>query len=346
MSDRESESLSHGLHEPLSGAPVTEAASSAPPEPALALPGEREPGHAVLALRGWWDRASPNFRSSLLMILAYCFFSVMITLIKLVGAHLPLAQILLVRQVLVLALLALAVGHGMRGVLRTTRPGLQVMRASFSLGAMFFGFLAIIHLPMAEATSLGFSQVLFVTLGAIVVLGEKVDARRWLAMAIGFAGVLIILRPSGQAMSLFAISAIVGAVFGAGITITVRMLGQTERTETILFWQGLLMTAALLVPAWWLWVPPTPREWVMLITTGIVGTAGQWLITRAYQYGEASALAPLDFVRLLLATLAGFLVFGEIPDPVTVLGASLVVLGTLDTVRRNSRKPVRDPDLG
>ncbi len=346
MSERESDSLADGLHEPWSGATDHAAPVGAPSGAMLPLPGEKEPGHAVIALRGWWDRASPNFRSSLLMILAFCFFSVMITLIKLVGAHLPLVQILLVRQVLVLALLALAVGPGMRGVLRTARPGLQVMRAGFSLGAMFFGFLAIIHLPMAEATSLGFSQVLFVTLGAIVVLGEKVDARRWLAMAVGFVGVLIILRPTGHAMSLYAISAIVGAAFGAGITITVRMLGQSERTETILFWQGLLMTAALLPPAIWLWVPPTPREWLWLISTGIVGTAGQWLITRAYQYGEASALAPLDFVRLLLATLSGFLVFGEIPDPVTVLGASLVVLGTLDTVRRNSRKPIRDPDLG
>lgn len=350
MSDRNRESLPDDLHEPWSGSSPDEALAEAraaptPSAPVLRFPDGKEPGHSLQAMTRWWNAASPNFRSSLLMILAFCFFSVMMTLIKLLGAHLPLAQILFVRQILVLALLALVVGHGMRGVLRTARPGLQVLRASFSLGAMFFGFLAIIHLPMAEATSLGFSQVLFVTLGAILVLGEKVDGRRWIAMIVGFAGVLIILRPTGQAMSFYAISAIIGAAFGAGITITVRMLGQSERTETILFWQGLLMSLALLLPTWWLWVAPTAREWLWLIATGIVGTAGQWLITRAYQYGEASALAPLDFVRLLLATAAGFIVFGEIPDLVTVLGAGLVVLGTLYTVRRNSRKPLADADL-
>jgi drug/metabolite transporter (DMT)-like permease len=329
-------------------APPTGEAVANPPyesEPGvLPFPG-REPGHATFAILAWWQAASPNLRSSLLMILAFCFFAVMMTLIKLLGATLPLAQILLVRQLLVLALLTLVVGHGMRGVLRTARPGLQVLRAGFSLGAMFFGFLAIIHLPMAEATSLGFSQVMFVTLGAILILGEKVDLKRWIAMVIGFVGILIILRPTGEAMSFYAVSAIIGAMFGAGITVTVRMLGQTERTETILFWQGILMSLVLLLPSWWLWVAPTPREWLWLIATGIVGTAGQWLITRAYQYGEASALAPLDFVRLLLATASGFLVFGEIPDLLTVLGASLVVLGTLYTVRRNSRKPIPDAEL-
>lgn len=313
-------------------------------QPPLPFPG-RQPGHATFAILAWWEAASPNLRSSLLMILAFGFFSVMMTLIKLLGATLPLAQILLVRQLLVLALLALVVGHGMRDVLRTRRPGLQAIRAFFSLGAMFGGFLAIIHLPMAEATALGFSQVLFVTLGAIVVLREKVDGRRWIAMMVGFIGVMIILRPTSQAMSFYAISAIVGAAFGAGITVTVRMLGQTERAETILFWQGILMSLVLLAPSWWLWVAPSPREWLWLVATGIVGTAGQWLITRAYQYGEASALAPLDFVRLLLATASGFIVFGEVPDIVTVLGASLVVFGTLYTVRRNSRKPLVDSEL-
>lgn len=347
MNDRDI-GVEHGLHE--IAPPPEEAAAGTPDDtlsagvfltqPVAPWPADQPvPGHYTRRLVAGWHRASPNLRSSVLMIAAFGFFAIMMTLIKLAGARLPLVQILVVRQVIVLALLALIVGHGLHGVMRTQRPGLQALRALFSFGAMFGGFLAIINLPMAEATALGFSQVLFVTLGAILFLGERVDARRWCAMLVGFVGVLIILRPTSQALSLYAISALVGALFGAGITVTVRMLGNTERTETILFWQGTLMLLVLVVPSWWVWVPPTAREWTWLLGLGLVGTAGQWLITRAYQQGEASALAPLDFVRLILATGSGFLVFGEIPDLVTIAGASLVVLGTLYTVRRNSEKP-------
>ncbi|OYU49230.1 MAG: hypothetical protein CFE31_07645 [Rhizobiales bacterium PAR1] len=285
----------------------------------------------------WWLAASSNLRGSILMVSAFAFFAFMTTLIKLVGAGLPLAEILLVRQVIVLAMMMIVVRGRVITAMRTKRPFLQILRGSFSLGAMGGGFSAIIHMPMAEATALGFSQVLFVTLAAIVILGETVDLRRWIAMAIGFAGVLVMLRPSTSGMNIYALYAIIGSAFGAGITITVRILSNTERTETIMFWQGAVLVSAMSVPAYLYWVPPSPTEWLWLISLGVVGTAGQWLITRAYQIGEASALAPLDFVRLLLAAASGYLVFAEVPGLITILGAALVLTGTILTVTANSR---------
>lgn len=328
------------------------------PDPAAQAPShspERTPGAEVAAaasggasagrLRGWWAAAPPNLRGSLMMVAAFTFFSGMMVLIKLVGHRLPLPQILVVRQVVMTLVLMAVVGRALPTILRTSRPGLQVLRGVFSLGAMLCGFTALINLPMAEATALGFSQALFVTLLAIFVLHEVVDWRRWLAMAVGFLGVLVMLRPAGEAMNIYALLAIAGALFGAGITITVRVLGHTERTETILFWQGGMIVAALIGPTLWFWVPPTPLEWLFLIVLGVVGTAGQWFITRAYQVGEASALAPLDFVRLLLAVLSGYLVFSEIPSLITALGAGLIAGGTLYTMRRNSapRRPPEPP---
>jgi drug/metabolite transporter (DMT)-like permease len=301
------------------------AAANALPEPRLRL-----------RARGWWRAATPNMRGSLLMIAAFTAFAVMMTLIKLAGGRVPLPQILIVRQLVMTLILALMVGRALPRIMHTRRPGLQFLRGMFSLGAMLCGFTALIYLPMAEATALGFAQVLFVTLLAILILREVVDRRRWIAMALGFAGVVIMLRPTGEAMNGYALLAILGALFGAGITISVRVLGHTERTETILFWQGSVVLIALGGPAFYLWTPPTPTEWALMIGIGVFGTAGQWLVTRAYQMGEASALAPLDFVRLLLATASGYLVFAELPSLVTIVGAALVAGGTLYTIRHNA----------
>ncbi|AMJ62851.1 DMT family transporter [Bosea sp. PAMC 26642] len=309
-------------------------AATALPAAANALPAAR-PRHLQRA-HGWWCAATPNMRGSLLMIAAFAAFAVMMTLIKLAGGRVPLAQILIVRQLVMTLILGLVVGRALPRIMHTSRPGLQFLRGMFSLGAMLCGFTALIYLPMAEATALGFAQVLFVTLLAIVILGEVVDRRRWIAMALGFAGVVIMLRPTGEAMNGYALLAILGALFGAGITISVRVLGHTEKTETILFWQGAVVLIALGGPALFLWTHPTPNEWALMIGIGVVGTAGQWLVTRAYQMGEASALAPLDFVRLLLATASGYLVFAEIPNLVTIVGAALVAGGTVYTMRHNA----------
>ncbi|MDP3254915.1 MAG: DMT family transporter [Bosea sp. (in: a-proteobacteria)] len=309
-------------------------AATALPAAANALPAAR-PTPLVRA-RGWWRAATPNLRGSLLMIAAFTAFAVMMTLIKLAGGRIPLPQILIVRQLVMTLILAFVVGRALPRIMQTSRPGLQLLRGMFSLGAMLCGFTALIHLPMAEATALGFAQVLFVTLLAILILREVVDRRRWIALAIGFAGVFVMLRPGGEAMNGYALLAILGALFGAGITISVRVLGQSERTETILFWQGAVVLIALGAPAVFLWTPPTPTEWALMIGIGVVGTAGQWLVTRAYQMGEASALAPLDFVRLLLATLSGYLVFAELPNLVTIVGAALVAGGTIYTMRHNA----------
>ncbi len=245
------------------------AASALPAAANALLTARRRP---LERARGWWLAATPNLRGSLLMIAAFTAFAVMMTLIKLAGGRIPLPQILIVRQLVMTLILALVVGRALPRIMHTSRPGLQFLRGMFSLGAMLCGFTALIHLPMAEATALGFAQVLFVTLLAILILREVVDRRRWVALAIGFAGVFVMLRPGGEAMNGYALLAILGALFGAGITISVRVLGQSERTETILFWQGAVVLIALGLPAVFLWTPPTPVEWALMVGIGVVGT--------------------------------------------------------------------------
>jgi drug/metabolite transporter (DMT)-like permease len=277
------------------------------------------------------------------MLSALLVYAVMVGAIKHVGGVVPLVQILLIRQV-IMSLIILAFSAGsLRLMMRTTRPGLQVFRGLLTLIAMLCGFTAVIQIPLAQATAIGFSQVLFVTIAAVVILKEVVDARRWAATIIGFVGVLVMLRPTSEGLDFYALLAVAGALFNAGITVSVRMLAASERTDTILIWQGMVLIAVLALPAWLWWIPLDATQWFWLIVLSLFGTAGQWLITRAYQVGEAAALAPLDFSRLILASLTGFVFFAEIPALTTWIGAAIVIAATLYTIRKNARPFPREP---
>lgn len=307
------------------------------------VPDGPEPGaanwlaHRRRRLRHWWRGASPNLRGSVFMLSALLVYAVMVAGIKHVGQAVPLAQILLIRQVIMTAILLAFAAGSLRQALHTERLGLQIFRSVITLLSMLCGFTAVVKIPLAQATAIGFSQVLFVTIAAVLVLKEAVDGRRWAATIIGFIGVLIMLRPSSDGLDTYALLSLAGAIFGAGITVSVRKLASSERTDTILLYQGIVLIALLAVPGWLWWQPPTPNQWFWLIVLSLFGTAGQWLITRAYQVGEAAALAPLDFSRLLLASFTGFVFFAEIPAITTWIGATIVIGATLYTIRKNAR---------
>lgn len=301
-------------------------------------PGGRRPN--LKRLRHWWRGASPNLRGSVFMISALLVYAVMVAGIKHVGQAIPLVQILLIRQVIMTAILLLFAAGSLRRALHTERLGLQIFRSVITLLSMLCGFTAVVKIPLAQATAIGFSQVLFVTIAAVLVLKEAVDGRRWAATIIGFVGVLIMLRPGTDGLDVYALLSVAGAIFGAGITVSVRKLAASERTDTILLYQGIVLILLLAVPTWLWWQSPTSNQWFWLVVLSVFGTAGQWLITRAYQVGEAAALAPLDFSRLLLASFTGFVFFAEIPALTTWIGAVIVIGATLYTIRKNARPPV------
>jgi drug/metabolite transporter (DMT)-like permease len=328
------------------GAPAGEPTETPPivlaaPDVPAAAPGRLAARRLRASL--WWRGASPNLRGSVYMMAALLVYAVMVGAIKHVGAAIPLVQILLIRQVIMSLIIAAFAGAALPVLVRTTRPGLQLIRGVVTLIAMLLGFTAMIRIPLAQATAIGFSQVLFVTIAAVLVLKEQVDARRWAATILGFAGVLIMLNPSTGGLDANAMMAVGGALFSAGITVSVRMMAASERTETILLWQGIVLIVALALPAWLWWVAPTLGQWFWLAVLSLFGTAGQWLITRAYQVGEAAALAPLDFSRLILASLTGFVFFAEIPALTTWIGAAIVISATLYTIRKNARPKPAPP---
>ena len=262
------------------------------------------------------------------------FFAAVTSLTKAIGDRIPIFEILVVRQVIMQILLAPWVLADFPAVLITRHLGLQILRGLLSLGSMLAGLTAILYIPLAEATAISFTQVLIVTAIAPLLLKERVGWGRRIAALVGFAGVLLMLRPTGD-INAFALLALAGAVCGAGITLTVRVLASADRTHTIMTYQAIVLFVTCAGPTYLWWVTPTLREWAIMLVIGVAATVGGWLFTRALQLGEASALAPLDFVRLLLMTLIGLVFFGELPSLISLVGGLVVLGAAIYTMRRN-----------
>jgi drug/metabolite transporter (DMT)-like permease len=293
----------------------------------------------------WWRAAPDNLRGSVYFLASFFAFALMTVSVKAMGTRVPLVEVILLRQIIMTGLLVPAFAGNWKSTLSTRRLDLQLLRGILSVFGMFAGLSAVQHIPLAEATAIGFSQVLFVTVLAVVILKETVGWRRWTATLVGFVGVLVMLKPTGDGFGFYAMLSLAGAAAGSLITITVRKLSSTERTETILFYQAAVFLAVLAIPTVVLWETPTAIEWGFIFLIGLGGTGGQFLITKAYQVGEAAALAPLDFSRLIISAALGYFLFSEVPRLTTVIGAAIVIGATLYTMQRNSvRKTSFPPD--
>jgi len=222
------------------------------------------------------------------------------------------------------------------GVLRTNKLNFYLLRCSMNVFAMCAFFWGVGQIALATAFSLSFTAPLFVTLLAILVLGEKIRLRRMLALAAGFSGILIILRPGLEAVSVGALAILFSSTTWAIQQIIIKVLARTEPPAVIVAYMGLLNTPIALIPAAFFWTWPTGVEYLWLIGIGALGTLGHLAITRAYAYAEATQIQPFDFTRLPLATLVGYFVFGEVPDLWTWVGAVVIAGSSVYIARREA----------
>jgi len=262
----------------------------------------------------------------------------MALLIKLLGQRLHVTQILLLRQAGMVLMVLPAILHNFPGSLRSRRPGLQIARMAFAVIAMLGGFTAIIHLPLADATAIFFAKSFFVTIFAMLILGETVGVYRWGAVLIGFIGVLIMLQPGTAEFSVYSLASLVGAAGAAAVMIVLRILSQSDSADTILTWSSLGIGLVMTVPGIYFWQWPSTQEWLLIGGLAVSSYFGQRFNIFAYKHGEASLLASLDYVRLLWATLLGFLVFGHLPGAPTWIGASIVITAAIFTIYRAARR--------
>ena len=248
-------------------------------------------------------------------------------IVKWTGSRgIPVFEIILFRNLFAFVPLALYVWRttGFE-VLKTQRPFGHMARSAIGLSGMICGFTAVQYLPLTEATALQFTSPLFMTALSALVLAERVGRHRWVAVVVGFVGVLIMARPIPGEMNVPGVAlGMLSALAAAGAMVAIRQISDTERGPTIVFYFTLGGVVMGLVGSAFHWVTPDPLTLGVLILGGLFGGVGQLLLTEALRNAPVGVIAPFDYTQLVWATLFGFVVWGELPHPLTLVGAVVV----------------------
>ena len=267
-----------------------------------------------------------------LQLAALLVFVCMDTMLKLLTARFAVPQLMWAR--FFFGLLAVAVGLRLatgRLPWRSRAPGLQAVRSLLLAGSNLMFSNALIHLPLTDCTAIGFASPLFTVALAAAWLRERVGPRRWIGVGIGFAGVLIALRPpfltGGEAMPWAAILPLGTAAMFAVYQILTRKLATIDDPRTTILHTGFAAAFAASLAQPFVWMPPALPDWGLLVGLGVLGGIGHGLLVLAYARAPASLLAPMSYTQLIWATLSGILVFHDWPDVTTLLGAAVIALG-------------------
>jgi len=293
-------------------------------------------------------------------------FSLQDVVIKLMSGGYPLSQVLVIRCLIAFVPLYILLRFGGGGVraLRSRRTGLLLFRAGLLLCAYTTYYLAMATIPLAVAVALFFAAPLFIVLLAQPMLGEKVSAAQVAAVVVGFVGVIVIFRPGSEMLDMAALLAISSALFYGLAALLTRKMGGSESGAVMATYQNIIFLAGAVVIAGLTntgtdlsaavehkslafllrpWVMPGLTDFLLIASTGLVGACGSFLLTQAYRLAEANVVAPFEYVSILVATLFGWAIFGEVPGLYTVAGIVLIIAAGLFVMysKRESGEPAR-----
>ena len=281
--------------------------------------------------------ASPlPLRAALMMILSACFFGLMAVAIRYASRQQHAFEIAFFRSLFGAMFALPLIVRGGRNLLVTDKLGFYVARCVIGMLGMMAGFWAIVHLPLAQAIALSYSSPLFVTIGAVLFLGEIVRLRRWSAVAAGFLGVLVIVRPDTNGVAAGALIAVMAAALSGMTTVSIKFLSRSEPPDRIVLLTTLLWVPLSLPGAITVWRWPDAATWPWLVLSGFLGTGGHYFWTRALRLADASLLAPFSYIQLLVVTVLAWWLFGETLDGYTATGASIIIGATLYIARREA----------
>ena len=231
--------------------------------------------------------------------------------------------------------------HGL-GPLRTKRLGLHLLRVSISVFAVLATFYAISITPLALVAALSFTAPIFATVLAALILGERAGIRRWLAILFGFCGALVILRPGFATVPLGGLLVLGASVISGFSVLLIKVLGRTESSITITSYMVVLMGPLTLPVAIWFWEWPNGHQLAWLIGIGVVATFSQLIFTQGVKEAEVGVVMPLQFFRLLWATIIGYVFFTEVPDLFTWIGGIMIFLSGSYIAYRERRLSLKD----
>lgn len=274
---------------------------------------------------------TPRWRAALLMLASVGLFSMMDAGLKLLAAHYPPLQVSALRGVASLAFVlpwaiwTLGPERFLPSMLRVRWP-LHLLRGVLGVVMMGAFVFALRTLPLSTAYTIFFVAPLLIVALSVPILGERVGPRRWAAIGVGFAGVLVVLRPTGEGVASLAGLAVLVAALGYAVSaITVRVLARTDSSQATIVWLMVSLAfgaGALALPGW---VPLRSADLWLIVGIGLAGAMGQYAITEAFRHGEASLMAPLEYSALLWGVTLDLALWGVLPDGVTWLGAAIIV---------------------
>ncbi|MCK8785489.1 DMT family transporter [Roseomonas sp. NAR14] len=273
-------------------------------------------------------------RGILLILASISLFSCSDALSKYLRATLPVVEIVWIRYAVFVAITLLLLGRGRFRGMRAQRRGLQVMRGLCVVGSALFFVVGLGYLPLAEATAINYVAPTFITLLSIPVLGEVVGIRRWAALLVGFAGVLIVVQPGSSAFQPAAVFPLLTAIAWAGAVVITRRIGTADRAVTTMFWTAGTGLAVLTLMLPFSFRMPTAFELGLALAHGVLGSVGQMLVVQAYRHAGASVLAPFSYGQIVTSGLVGFLVFGSVPGSAMLLGSAVIIASGLYTAHR------------
>ncbi len=222
---------------------------------------------------------------------------------------------------------------------KTNALRMQMYRGVIHTSGLLLWITALPQLPLPYTTALGFTQPIFIMLGAALFLGERMQSVRWIAALLGFIGVLIIVGPRMQTADLnYSLVMLAASPMFAGSFLIAKALTRHDQPAVIVFWQALTVSVILLPLAWLSWIHPTPIQWFWFFITGCLGSLGHWFLTRAYAVADISAAQPVKFLDLVWASILGYLVFADLPSATTFAGGGVIILATFWVANHERRK--------
>lgn len=290
------------------------------------------------AISARFNALPANLRGVLWVLVGSVFFSLNDMTVKLLGPSIHPVEMAWFRYIVGFVLLMpVFMRLGVSG-LRTERLPLHFGRAIIAGIGQAGIYYAVVHLMLADATALSFSRALFITLLAAFLLKESVRWPRWVATLVGFVGVLIMLRPGAGTIDPASLVGLGSAAMFAFGLIIIRHLSKTESPNQILFYYHLIGIVLFAGPAIYVWKTPQGVEWLLLFMIGALTCLAMSCFVRGFAVGEASTLGPIEYIRLIYAAALGYLVFSEVPDIWTWVGAGVIVASTYAIARQEARK--------
>ena len=285
-----------------------------------------------------WIRLPPNLRGILWLLMGTLAFAINDLFVKSLGQTMSPFQMAFFRYGIGFALMLPFFMRMGVGELKTSRPGIHIVRLILACIAQVGVYTSVVYLPLADATALAFSRILFTTVIAVIFLREIVSGRRWSATIAGFVGVVVMVRPGGEIDPVVFVA--IGAVCTFAIAnVLIRIMSTTEPPNRILFYYQAGGILVFLPPTIVLWqTPPDLVSWLMALAIGFLTAVGMIGFIRGFAVGGASVIGPTEYIRLVFAAAFGFVIFSEIPDIWTIVGALIIVGSTSFIARLEAKK--------